>query len=57
MRELKDWIPKFYGTLRLEGRVQSDAAPGGVKQGAIEPVPEAENKDEHPKFLFSSISI
>ena len=43
---LKDFVPEFYGTLRLEGKVESESA--GLDMNTIQPVtdiPESE-KDE-----------
>lgn len=56
--KLQPYVPRFYGTLRLEGHmkeiggleptggVAAISADIGLEQGGIEPVPDAEGKDK-----------
>lgn len=39
---LAPWVPKFYGTLKLEGRIENHET-----ATAIKPVPEASEKDKY----------
>lgn len=47
---LRPWVPKYYGTLRLEGRARSTGENG---ETVLEDVPEIKNKDEFPSLWIS----
>lgn len=41
---LRPWVPKYYGTLKLEGRAKTSGESG---ETIVEDIPEVKNKDEY----------